>query len=57
MMRADGGGSDAEDQGVLQRELGGGQFEEHEIDVVQRHVAERTNCVATGENTALSSAP
>ena len=33
--------SDAEHEGVLQRELGRGQLEEDEIDVVQGEIVER----------------
>ena len=32
--------SEAEDERVLERELGGGEFEEHEVDIVQRRRAE-----------------
>ena len=38
---ADGGRQETKDERVLERELGGGQLEEHEIDVVQGEVLER----------------
>ena len=54
---ADGRGGGAEDDGVLERQRGRRQFEQHEIDVVQREVLTASaNVVATGENAALNSA-
>ena len=55
--RAAGGGQRAQQERVLHGELGGGELEEHEADVVQRSVFEVSSWEGMREKAALSSAP